>query len=81
MGQWAVNTLQGAEASGKLDDFITKMFDSLRYFVGILVDFAAGIWNIFQRRLTAPAAGCSTTCTTAAATSAPGPGTRPTRSG
>jgi hypothetical protein len=48
MSQWTVNTLQGAEASGKLDDFITKMFDSLRYFVGILVDFAAGIWNVFS---------------------------------
>jgi hypothetical protein len=51
MGQWVLQTLLAAEASGQLDAFITRMFDSLRYFVGILVDFGVGIWNIFQRRL------------------------------
>lgn len=48
MGQWVLQTTLAAEASGQLDAFITRTFDSLRYFVGILVDFGIGIWNVFQ---------------------------------
>lgn len=47
-GIWAVQALLAAEASGRLDTFITTMFDSLRYFVGILADFGIGIWNVFS---------------------------------
>lgn len=48
IGQWALTAITAAEASGELDSFISRMFDSLTYFVGILVDFGVGIWNVFK---------------------------------
>lgn len=47
-GTWAANAIAAAAASGQLDAWITKMFDSLRYFVGIMADFGVGIWNVFS---------------------------------
>jgi phage-related protein len=48
IGTWAANAMQAAAASGALDSFISRMFDSLRQFVGIMVDFGVGIWNVFS---------------------------------
>jgi phage-related protein len=48
MGEWVLRATESADASGRLGDFITRSFDALRYFVGILVDFGVGIWNVFQ---------------------------------
>lgn len=47
-GEWVLATIQAAEASGRLDAFITTTWGFLKYFVGILVDFAIGIWNVFS---------------------------------
>jgi phage-related protein len=48
LGQWALNAILASEASGGLDAFITRMFNSMTFFVGILVDFGAGIANVFR---------------------------------
>lgn len=48
LGQWAATSLKAAEASGKLDAFITKTFNATKQFVGILVDFGKGLINVFH---------------------------------
>jgi phage-related protein len=48
LGEWAARTMGAAEATGALDGFITRSFDALRYFVGILWDFGAGVVNVFK---------------------------------
>ena len=48
LGEWAARSLEAAEASGKLDAFITKMFGSFTQLVGIVVDFGKGIVNVFH---------------------------------
>jgi phage-related protein len=48
LGNWALNTITAAEASGALDSWISRMFNSMTFFVGILVDFGKGIINVFR---------------------------------
>jgi phage-related protein len=48
LGEWASSSILAAEASGKLDSFITKMFSSFTQLIGIVVDFGKGIINVFH---------------------------------
>lgn len=48
IGDWVLRATLAAEATGRLDSFISRMFDGLRRFVGILVDFGVGVWNVMR---------------------------------
>lgn len=47
-GDWVLRTTEAGDASGALGTSITSLFDSFRYFVGIIFDFAAGMGNVFK---------------------------------
>jgi phage-related protein len=47
LGQWANTAILAAEGTGALDNFITSMFTNMTRFVGVLVDFGVGIFNVF----------------------------------
>ena len=47
-GAWALATINAASASGQLDAWITKMWDSFLRLSGIIVDFGIGIYNVFS---------------------------------
>lgn len=47
-GQWLLATTQASDANGTLAGFIERSWNATKYFVGILVDFAVGLYNVFS---------------------------------
>lgn len=48
LGEWALAAIQAAEASGSLDAWIQRMFDSFLRISGVVVDFGVGLYNVFK---------------------------------
>jgi phage-related protein len=48
LGDWAFESIAAAEASGQLSAFVDRSFNATRALVGVLVDFAFGIINVFK---------------------------------